>query len=62
VEQAFHLIVGGFEPKTFVVPFGLFWNNNIIRRKKKNLARKKFMKCRGVIEGFGATFNIACQQ
>lgn len=63
VEQAFHLIASGFEPKTFVVPFGLFWNNNKIRKKKKkNLARRKFMKCRGVIGGFGTTFTVVCQQ
>jgi hypothetical protein len=62
VEQAFLFIVSGFEPNTFVVPFGLFWNNNKIRKKKKNLATRKLMKCRGVIGGFGATFTVVCQQ
>ncbi len=62
VEQAFHLIASGFEPNTFVVPFGLFWNNNKIIKKKKNLARRKLMKCRGVIGSFGTTFIVSCQQ
>ncbi len=61
VEHAFHLIPSGFEPNTFVLQFGLFWNNKI-RKKKKNLAKRKFMKCRGVIGGFGTTFTVGCQQ
>jgi hypothetical protein len=62
VEWAFHSITSGFEPNTFVVWFGLFWNNNKIKKKKKNLAMRKLMKCKGVIGGSGATFTIACQQ